>query len=389
MADVQSGLSGDDFTDVNSDAGFMAAVAKSAGVEVAEGQLEQIESRSTSVADGLTTEESARPRDEQGRFIPTAPPVADEGAAPASGDDQGVGLDPEISDYVTRHGGDANAALAAALKEAREAQSLIGRQGNDLGAERQARQELAEKVARLEGAVMAQRQPDRLPLVNTDEIEAVQTMVAERGGHAAMQYILGDGVNRPDLIDHVLKAWELDEPVAAAGWNARYQTHLAHAELQAAEPAAAVATAAAADHSAVADLAHSLDTVKASMPAGEWELVRERLTPLLDDPTTPEVIKTAVVSPDADTQVQGLTGLVKIAKARAISEVADKAAAEHAEKSRQAKLSAGVATGSLRPVLEPAAEGGAQTREQAMVAFRDALLSTETTSVRDGLTFGS
>lgn len=387
MADVQSGLSGDDFTDVNSDAGFMAAVAKSAGVEVAEGQLEQIESRSTSVADGLTEtiEESVRARDEKGRFTPEAPPAAAEGEAPSGA--QGVGLDPEISNYVTRHGGDANAALAAALKEAREAQSLIGRQGNDLGAERRARQELAEKVARLEGAVMAQRPPERLPIVNTDEIEAVETMVAERGGHVAMQYILGDNVNRPDLIDHVLKAWELDEPVAAAGWNARYQTHLAHAELR--ESQAETAPVAVAADNAVADLAQSLDMVKASMPVGEWELVRERLTPLLDDPDTPAVIKTAVVSPDADTQVQGLTGLVKIAKARAIAEVADRAAAEHAEKSRQAKLSAGVATGSLRPVPEPAAEGGAQTREQAVAAFRNALLSTETTSVRDGLTFGS
>lgn len=385
MSDVLSGLSVAESAsaDVNTDAGFMAAVAKQAGVAVPEGELERIESRSTSVANGLTTEESVRDRDDRGRF--TAAAVEDEGAAPTS--DQDV-ADPELAAYLNRHGGDPNAALAAAVKEAREAQSLIGRQGNELGDIRRREQEYAERLARLEGAVAAQpRTPTPLPLTSSQDVEAVEQYVAEHGGYATMAYLHSPEINRPDLVPAALAAWGVDDAVSAAGWNARYQANLVIEEERARQAVSAPAPAPAVQADGASNLASSLDAVKASMPAAEWSLVRERLSPLLAEDGTPEAIKIAVVSPDRATQIEGVKALVAIARGRAIAEATATATSGRAGEVRQAKLAAGVATGSLRPVPEPAANTGT-SRADAIASFHRTLMSTETTSVADGLTYG-
>lgn len=387
MPEINEGLTtGDDGAiDPNSNAGFMAAVARQVGADVDAGELERIESRNTRIADGLTFEGSDQPRDEKGRFAPAAPSSVEETAAPTTSD-QGA-ADPDLAAYLDRTGGDPMAALAAAVREAKEAQSLIGRQGNDLGEERRARQELAERLARLEGRMEAQPQ-QRLPIASAEDVSAAQEYVALHGGNAAMRYILSDQINRPDLIEHVLEAWKSEDPVEAAGWNARYQTNLAIQEAEARRQQEQPAPAAQQQADPSRALLDTLEQVKSTIPANEWLAVREHLAPLLDDPATPDAVKNAVVSDDGDIRTEGVTALVKLARRRVIAAAVDGEQQQHTDRTRQAKAAAGLATGSLRPVQESAGKTEEQTREERISAFHQRLLGTETTSVRDGLTYG-
>src|SRR5215471_20233616 len=112
---------------VNTNAGFEAAMARK-GIEREEGDTG---GGDTNIASGLTYA-----RDDQERFAPREeePPPAAEGEEP----------DP-LADYIaSQHGGDAEAALAALYRENVNQASVIGRQGQELGDARAAREEIAE-----------------------------------------------------------------------------------------------------------------------------------------------------------------------------------------------------------------------------------------------------
>jgi hypothetical protein len=159
MPDVTSGLEPDELSglDPDSDAGFAARLAqKVQGDDVtdeAKAAIASLDKGDRSVQAGLQESAPTTPRDDQGRFAPAAQESEEEeeGAAP---DEEEQEEDDPIARFIEQHG-DEKEAVAAALREKEEAQSLIGRQGNELGETRKREQELAERLARLEGRLEA------------------------------------------------------------------------------------------------------------------------------------------------------------------------------------------------------------------------------------------
>lgn len=378
MADVREGLAGG----VDSDAGFTAALARQAGVEIPEGQLEELESQDRTIAAGLTTEESPRPRDDSGRFAKREPESeAQEGAAPV--EEERTDADPDLSAFLEQHGGDSQAALAAALKEAREAQSLIGRQSAEVNEARQ----LRERMARLEGMLETrdaapQAPPAAPPVVDDNTIAGLEQLYDQHGPNKMIEWVAS---NRPDLLDAAEEVWHSYDPLNAARYAARRAALEAQFSAQSAAPQ---------PDNRVADLLRErqmgemIAQVRQATPAGEWTLVKEHIIPTFQDAATPDVIKNMIVSDDPATQKQGLDVLVQLAKARVVAQATSQAGAEREAANSEAKRAAQVATGSLRPAQErqPAGQG---TREERIKSFQEMILGAETTSVRDGLTYGS
>lgn len=383
MADVADGQ-----VDPNED--FQAALAQAAGVEATEQTEKDVD---TSVSAGLTglTEETQQ-RDEGGRFAPAAtdsgektPAAVPEEGQTAEGEETTV--DPAVASWLQQHDGDAEAALAALVKEREHAQSLIGTQGNKLG-------EMERQLAELQGYVSALGQnaepvPD-LPLANDDLVEGLETLHEQRGARGMMEWVIE---HRPDLIDTAEQVWAAEDPVTAAGFRARREAFqvLGSQEAAAAPPTLDPVLESMRQERALGD---TIDQVRAELAISDedWAAVRDQITPAFEDDSTPSLIRNAVVSNDPTQQYEGMKNLMQVARSRALAastasatEQASTAAAAQAAERKQA---ARVATGSLRPAGaatpgQPAAE---MSKEDRTKAFHEALLKTEVTSVADGLT---
>ena len=134
--------------DVNTDEGFNQALAAQTGRELSSEQLETLQGSDRSVSSGLEipSESTQQPRDEQGRFAPAAPPEPEvvEGAAPEAAPAQ----DDPFSSIYEKLSPEEQQEIERVRQEAANAQSLIGKQGNEVG-------ELREKLARIEGRLEA------------------------------------------------------------------------------------------------------------------------------------------------------------------------------------------------------------------------------------------
>lgn len=384
--------------DVNTDAGFNAALAGLAGVEITEDAqraLDALEERNTSVAAGLTTEESVRPpqpRDASGRFAPAATEPEQEepeGAAPAV-EEGGEQEDPwgsvpqELREEFER-----------VRQERDHAQTLIGRQSAEVG---EVRQQMAELRGRLDAVMQTQAQapPAPAPFVDERTVEAVETAVAERGGPAVMQWALDA---RPDLEEIVLDAWYTVDERGARRFEARREAaQMLMAQQEQQPQQAAQPDPILADLRRERQMGATLQQVRsqvesgafaaAGIQPGEWGAIKDQLVPALE--AAPGFIQNAVVSDDPNTQFEGMKALVQLARGRAVAAATAQATNQRTEQAKQAKQVAQVATGSLRPVQERKPEDNTpESREERIKRFHEQLLRTETTSVRDGLTFGS
>lgn len=374
--------------DVNTTAGFNAALAELAGVDVPEGALEALEGADTDVSSGLTTVEEStgeQSRDERGRFAPAAPKSDDaaQGAAPAAEEREGEEeqqLDPELSALLERHGGDTVAALRAAEQERRNLESVLGRQGGELGS-------LREQIARLEGRMEEQSRQPRQPTapIQSDQLA---NLVVERGGRQAVVDLIQSGYDDA-TVERAFATWaEYDDTpyealAARQDWRMALASHEAQEGQQAAPPQEDPTLA---EIKRERQFGSAVASVRSGMEAGEWAAIKDHLIPALEDPQTAEIIKKAVVSDDQQTQLQGMSALVQIARGRAIAAATAQANAERSTQLRQGKQAAQVATGSLRPVQQRQPEGE-QSREDRVKKFHEMLMSTETTSVFDGLTY--
>jgi hypothetical protein len=160
---------------------FEAAMAAKVTPEE-EGQVaeETVAEEAEAVEEEVVEEEVAeeRPRDEKGRF------------ASLKADD----LSPDIRAYLDAHGGD----VAAALKDATEAQRVIGRQGSELGDLRKAVDQIqaAQGKPRVDTNSFAQ-------LIENDPAQA--TVLAYQAGDTAAAGM-------------ALQAWKDEDPFAAGQW---------------------------------------------------------------------------------------------------------------------------------------------------------------------------
>jgi hypothetical protein len=394
MPDVQEGL-----TDVDSDAGFLAALAGAAGVEVSEERLAAAESEDRSVSagltDGLTSDEkNDQPRDEKGQFASSEPvaPESSEGepeAEPVQG--QPVEGEPELDPAVTRlleqNGGDAAKALAALAAEHANAQSFIGKQSQEV---RDARERLARMEGQLETLMESGSSPSELPLLGADDqtVEQLEGLYERFGARGMMERVIEA---RPELIDTAIEVWHADDPLAAQRFAVRYDSALAEGTraTQAAEPAVDPVMDGIRQQ---AVFAQAVDSARASLsiPETEWSAIRDQVIPAFEDPSTSPLIKNAVVSDDPATRQQGMEALLQAARTRAISAVSAEATAQAAAAAATAaaerKQAATVTTGSLRPAERQ--PGEEMTTEERTKKFHESLLGTETTSVEEGLRQG-
>lgn len=352
--------------DVNSDAGFAQALARAVGTEVSEEQIQHLDNNDTSVQHNLVTEEESAPsqaRDEQGRFAPAALP-----------DEEEEGVAPQVEEEDPRE------------REFREAQSLIGRQGNELGELRRQIEELRQTQSQPEAAQQAPPAP--APFVDQETVDQLYGAIEKSGGPQIMQWVVSQ---RPDLFDAALETWADISPAQAAGWNARYQTWLAHEQIK-------VQGQGSAQPAAPADpyvqrivqreqAGELVEALKGEVGAQKWALIKDHLPTVYGNEGN-VALRNLIANPDRETAMHGLRLAAQVAEAEAIKAKTAEVTQQRQQESTQAKQAARVASGSLRPAQKRQPEAGEDDSEARKQAFRDALLAAPSTSVLDNITVG-
>lgn len=369
MAEENEGIDLSPPEDVNSDAGFGAMLAER----------------------GLGPIEEEFPRSDEDRFVgtePVVPPPPDEpeGETPAPEAGQAEPeVDPAVAELLAQHEDDPQAALAALVKERENAQGLIGRQGQELG-------ELRQSVARLEGridqATMAQSEPMPEP-VSEEMVSSLETMFEEQGANQAMEWL---AENRPDLIETGIQVWSEQDPFQAGRFASRYDSYLQEEQAREQQPQQPqVNDPVLAQMRAREQFTMMADGARQQLqiPDESWPAVRDQVVEAFNDPATSPLIKNAIISPDPQTQFQGMVEIVRNAHGRAVAASTQsaeaQAQAEAADEAEQRKLGAQVTTGSLRPAPEGKSVQD-MTSEERIALFKQSLLAAPSTSIQDGLT---
>jgi hypothetical protein len=381
MADVRSGIeTGEDESalDVNSDAGFNARLAaKVAGEEgisdEAKAAIASLSENDTDVQGGLTYGEESPPRDGQGRFAPKEPVAepGEEGAAPADEDErEPAEEDPWAVQY-------------------REAEKLIGRQGNELGELRQALQEEREARLKLEGRVEAT--PAAAP-VQFDREQLEERISGPNGdgsgGEAAWEWAANVGDR--DLLESVAEIWGEYQPFhAARRWN-DFERYLSEYEREAQAPEAPAPDPRLQRIVAERQFGEAFSSARAEVglaDEAQWNVVKEHVNDALTS-ARPRVLK-MIDSSDPQEQQEGIEIILDTAKSRAIAQGVKQVADEVQAEKVASKKAASIATGSLRPAKEREPASPEVSREDAIKRFKTSILEAETASVADGLTYGS
>ena len=370
--------------DVNTDEGFNRALAAATGKELSSEQIETLQGSDRSVANGLEYPESTQqPRDEKGQFLPkepAAPPAQIEvpaGAAPTE-----PPADDPFAELIARHNGDVKAALAAVAAERDNAQSLIGKQGNEVG-------ELREKLARLEGRLDATPDPAQAPapFIAFSQLEAAisEAENPEEAAPGVMAWVVEHGTD--EQIDQTLRVWQQYDPAAAADFAARRAYYEEAERMEAARGAQPAAAPVQNEALQWAEQQRLGEEMKESLATALKDVSPEEkvaLAPYLSKAweNAPGFVKQAMTAPENRAEVLGQ--LVVTARSQLVTDTiaAAKAAGE-------APPQVQVVSGANQNPLP--SEGGTQeerTPEQVSKALRDALLATDTTSVSSGLTYG-
>lgn len=386
MANVMEGLTqAPPEENVNSEAGFEAALARKAGTtDALEGR--DTPNVGTTVADGLTVGTDDDPLAAlRARYEEQAgdTPNADEEDTPEDEDTeeaQPSDVDPNIAALLAKHGNDPVAALAELNERFSNAQSVIGRQGNELG---QVRQEIAELRGELRGVSSAITSPT--PQVTTDDLSE---MISSRGGANVAMWAVQNGDDA--LVEATIREWAKQNEIEGESTFEPLAFRQDWLAFKASQSAPKPETTTPSRDPYVAKLEQqeqmsgALGVLQAQSP--DWETFAPHLMTALEN--SPKAVLEMVTSQDPQVQIDGMSLVADRARVIAASKaVATTTATEEASRAAaERKRAATVASGSLRPVEERQTEE--QSSEQRVAAFKAALLATETTSVRDGLTFG-
>lgn len=378
--------------DPNTEAGFYASIAKSAGIELDPAKLQGIAEDDRSISSGLTYPESTpQPRDDSGRFArtevtePAAPvvPATEEGAAPSGGEDP-------LAALLEQHGGDANAALAAVFSDKTNLESVLGRQGDELGRLRP----LEEKIANLEGQITAlTATAPAAPAAPETFVSEAQIREAITSGEDPSETAVGvmDWVikNAPDMIEETERIWAEFDPYAALAFRQDRIQFEAEKERQGASP---TPTAASDEVTTWVQEQRTKETVNTALTAAFKDVPeadREALKPLVlaELQSAPQYEKDAINKGDLATKVAAFTNIVTRAQSKVVREATATVAEQAAAEALAGKEKATVLHGGQQPPATPESEE--RTPEMVSKLLRDALLATETTSVADGLTYGN
>lgn len=141
----------------------------------------------------------------------------DEEPEPSGDDELTVEMSPEVQSYLDKYDGD----LSKALRAAAEAQSLIGRQGNELGDVRRELDELREVVQYQEFQRTSQPQPYQTYLPDPEEAE-------EEEMAAAYASLAHEALDRSDAetLQRSVEAWKDYDPFGASVFVSQLQAHV-------------------------------------------------------------------------------------------------------------------------------------------------------------------
>lgn len=384
MADVQSGLTigGEEGLDPNDSRAFEQIMeGKGVPKEAGEG-----ETPSTDIRSGLTTAEPGQARESDGKFAPaSAPAQAPPAAAPDTSQVEGND-DPEVAAYLARYNNDP----AAALKAAAGLTSVIGRQGQELG---QTREEMAELRGRLE-AMAAQSAAPAVTLSDDQIEQQVQERLSSQGYLAAATHAANvlhtTGDSR--MYDSIRELWALEQPGAAMDFNTDFRLW------QRDEAAKAVAAPApeqwmldAREQAQVAGISSSLGKALDGYSQEDKAAITAQFDTAMG--SMPKNVLAMVGSADPEARDSGVQLVVDRATLLASRAPATPAAAAVEDPAVAASIErklkgAAVATSALRKTEPSKTEKTPETIAEATRAFKDAIMAADTTSVRDGLTFG-
>jgi len=373
---------------VNTEKGFAAALAGK-GVEP-----DKSTASDTSIAAGLETVEPAVGRGPDGKFVstkatttqPDTPQTAEDTSTvvtPVTSDD------PEIAAFLAKYGNDP----VKALKAATEAQSLIGRQGAELA---QTREAMAELKGRVDALTATTQAAPVVQMSDEDIEEAAAREITQRGfeGAATEAANLSLKMNGDErLLRSVYDQWVLEDTWAANNFLADFR---AWQRSQAATPAPQT-DAWVEEQKTAAGMNETFGALMKDIGKDAFDAIT----------TVAEGQQASALSQALDQQPQAVLDLVtsdkpeerligtRIVADRAMLLVGASAQPGQVQEvvepgmpdSVARKLAgASVATAGLRPVTQ--AQGGEQTRDEALKDFKQQILEAETTSVASGLTYG-
>jgi hypothetical protein len=370
MPDIASGLgTPQDGENVNTDAGFEAALARKTGNEEA---LAEREPRiSTSILDGLTEGPEGPARDDAGRFAADEVDEAELEDTPE---------EPEEEEETSEEEPAAEAEPDDPWQiRYEEAQKVIGRQGNELGQERQARQALEQRLAALEGRLSAQ---PAAPMLTGDAlIERADELIVERGEVQAAIHALNEDPSER-LYKQVLRSWVAEDPVEAMRFDTDLRALQREQQAGQAQPAAPTVDPWVEEQKSHAAMTRALATVQSE--SQDWDTVAPHLEKALEQ--VPQRVAAMVASSDEAERLDGVRLVADRARLIAATSLGSKAKDQQkAAATERKKAAAGVTSGSLRPV-SPADTTGNDDREAAIKAFKKEFIETPSTSVQDGLT---
>jgi hypothetical protein len=281
--------------------------------------------------------------------------------------------DPEIAALLKKHDGDVN----KALREAAEAQKLIGKQGQELGELRAVREQVAELRGRIEQ--QAAQTPTVAPTILSET--QIDELADQHGFWEVAKWAAN---NSPGSVDAILAKWQEIEPVFATRFDRQYQEWLA----QQASAKTGSAKDETAEYVANRKAEEALSDAMASVAGDftDYEDFKEYIPLALE--SVPKHVAAAIISTDPEVKAEGIKDLYERAQRLSAVEAGKAATKEAAEASAAGKQRARVIQGQSGVQPTPKAPAGEQESREAVVdAFKKSILGAETTSVRDGLTY--
>lgn len=382
MPNVQDGLT-EGFPDVNSDDGFVEALAAKVERDVPADYLAELRDSDTSVARGLTD----GPAKQSAPAPVAAEAPSEEVPSGAASEEETPATDDAVAQYVAANGGTPEQALAKLLQEHENLQTLDGRRSNELG-------DLRKRLSDLEGFLQeaATEETTPPPLPSAGGNEELENFFEENGPRGAMDWIVN---NRPDLIEEAIQVWSGYDEVAATRFATRYDRFLDEQTKAAGAQASPAEDPFLAQMKQQAAFTQNVERarVESNFSDEEWASVKDFVIPVIEDEKTPAIIRRAISAPrDADEQVEGFKAVFQYAQSRALADATAKAtsAARNVEQETavEAKRRATVATGSLTPPQTGQSGNEEEDAAERIQRFKKSILEAETTDIASGLTFG-
>lgn len=305
-------------------------------------------------------------------------PAGDAGTEQPGGDTSEESVDPEVAAFLAKYGGDEKAALKAAV----EAQSVIGRQGQELG---QLRTEQAKLQGQVEALLAQPRQSG--PVLSNEQITEVATSRVEELGYtaaAAEAANVGHSTGDERAYKSIMEQWMIEDPAAAMDFNTDFRLWQREQRAAAAapkeEPGVPAWAQRAEEQAAVEGMTHAIAAVaqERGVPA-DSPIIEQMFAALEGMP--PRVLE--LVASENPEEAKAGVGLVMDRATILAGALPPKE-----DPVTQRKLAGSrIASGGVRPAQQRGADGKftPDEKKNAVAELQKAILESDGGSVLDGL----